>query len=104
MSQRVTVSPAVLDAIADGVVERLAVRALPSLTFNGTGYRGEPLSRRQLDVLTLLADGLTNEEIGQRLGVHRDTIKNHVVAILTATGARDRTHAVAIGLRAGIIR
>lgn len=109
MSQVLKVSPAVLDAIADGVVERLAVRAaairsLPSVIGSSTEYPGEPLTRRELDVLTLIADGLTNDEIGRRLGISGDTVKNHVVALLAKMNARARTQAVAIGMRTGIIR
>lgn len=46
-----------------------------------------------MGVLALMADGLTNREIGDRLGLSKDTIKNHVVSILEKTGCDRRMHA-----------
>jgi DNA-binding NarL/FixJ family response regulator len=57
------------------------------------------LSDRQLEVLTLVAAGLPNEEIGTELHVTLDTVKTHVQHILRALGARNRAHAVLLGFR-----
>lgn len=53
----------------------------------------ETLSERELEVLKLLADGLTNREIASRLFLAEGTVKNYVTNILGKIGARDRTQA-----------
>ena len=63
----------------------------------------EPLTAREREVLHLLASGLTNKEIGQRLGVTDHTIKFHVNGILGKLGAATRTEAVVQAARRGII-
>jgi DNA-binding CsgD family transcriptional regulator/pimeloyl-ACP methyl ester carboxylesterase len=55
----------------------------------------EPLSERELEVLSLLADGLSNQEIGNKLFITVGTVKTHVNAILGKLEAHNRTHAVA---------
>lgn len=65
--------------------------------------KGEAMTTREDEVLQLIADGLTNREIGDRLFVAEDTVKNHVKHLLAKLQARSRAHAVAIGLRAGTI-
>ena len=62
------------------------------------------LTPRELEVVTLLADGLTNETIGQRLGLSSRTVKTHVQNLLSKLDARDRTGAVARAFRLGLIR
>jgi DNA-binding NarL/FixJ family response regulator len=52
------------------------------------------LTRRQLDVLDLLAQGLSNQEIGERLGLNLSTVKTHVTGVLKALGVGSRTQAV----------
>jgi DNA-binding NarL/FixJ family response regulator len=63
----------------------------------------EELSPRELDVLRLIAGGNANKEIAARLSIGEDTVKRHVTNILGKLGANDRTHAVMIGLKRGII-
>jgi len=53
----------------------------------------EPLSEREVDILRLLAQGLTNREIAQRLYLAEGTVKNYVTNILSKIGVRDRTQA-----------
>jgi DNA-binding NarL/FixJ family response regulator len=60
------------------------------------------LTRRQLDVLSLLGEGLTNEEIARRLFLSARTVAHHVSAILRKLGARTRTEAVAAAASLGI--
>ena len=62
-----------------------------------------PLTERELDVLRLLAEGLSNAEISGRLFVEQTTVKYHLTGILQKTGARDRLQAVLWGIRAGVI-
>jgi DNA-binding NarL/FixJ family response regulator len=54
-----------------------------------------PITRRELEVITLIAEGLGNREIAARLGIREQTVKNHVNRIMTKLGARRR---VEIGL------
>jgi DNA-binding NarL/FixJ family response regulator len=61
------------------------------------------LSPRELEVLELLAQGLTNPEIGRRLGISSHTAKFHVAAILAKLGARTRTEAAVQGFRGGLL-
>jgi DNA-binding NarL/FixJ family response regulator len=63
----------------------------------------DELSSRELDVLQLIASGNANKEIAVRLSIVEDTVKSHVTNILAKLGANDRTHAVTIGLKRGII-
>jgi DNA-binding NarL/FixJ family response regulator len=62
----------------------------------------EPTAR-ELQVLTLIADGHDNNTIGGRLFIAEDTVKSHVRGLLQKLGARNRAHAVAVGCRRGLI-
>jgi DNA-binding NarL/FixJ family response regulator len=61
------------------------------------------LTPREIDVLRLIAGGNANKEIAARLSLTEETVKGHVKNILAKLGANDRTHAVTIGLKRGII-
>jgi DNA-binding NarL/FixJ family response regulator len=61
------------------------------------------LTARETEVLTLVADGLANREIAERLGTASGTIKIHVQNILDKLGASDRTQAVTIALQRGVL-
>lgn len=61
------------------------------------------LSPREVEVLTLVAQGLANKEIAVRIGTADGTVKMHVQNILAKLDATDRTHAVTIALKRGII-
>ncbi|MBV8551079.1 MAG: response regulator transcription factor [Acidobacteriaceae bacterium] len=61
------------------------------------------LTPREVEVLTLVARGLGNKEVGDVLGTAAGTVKAHVQSILSKLDAKDRTHAVTIALRRGII-
>lgn len=66
-------------------------------------FNEEALTLREVDVLRLIAEGNSNKQIADRLSMSQDTIKGYVRNILTKLGATDRTHAVTIGLKRGII-
>ena len=67
-------------------------------------YSGEDeLTPRELEVLKLIATGNSNKEIAARLAISDDTVKGHVTNILSKLGASDRTQAVTIGLKRGMI-
>jgi DNA-binding NarL/FixJ family response regulator len=63
----------------------------------------QPLTPRELEVLQLLADGLPNKSIAARLGISDQTVKYHVASISSKLGASNRTDAVRLGLRRGLI-
>jgi len=61
------------------------------------------LSPKEISVLTLIAGGNANKEIAAQLSVSEESVKSYVRSILAKLGANDRTHAVTIGLKRGII-
>jgi DNA-binding NarL/FixJ family response regulator len=63
----------------------------------------EALTPREVEVLRLVAGGNANKEIAAKLWLTEETVKSHVRNILAKLGANDRTHAVTIGLKRGII-
>ncbi len=63
----------------------------------------DALTSREIDVLRLIARGHANKLIADQLGITEDTVKGHVKNILSKLGASDRTHAVTIALKRGII-
>jgi NarL family two-component system response regulator YdfI len=63
----------------------------------------ESLTRRELEVLQMLAGGLSNKEIAARLNISDHTVKFHVASILGKLGAASRTEAVSIGIRRGLV-
>ena len=63
----------------------------------------DDLTPRQQEVLRLLAEGLETPEIARRLGVADETARNHIRALLRATGAHSRLEAVLLGFRHGVV-
>ena len=61
------------------------------------------LSAREIEVLRLIAGGNANKEIAVQLSITEETVKGHIKNILAKLDANDRTHAVTIGLKRGII-
>jgi len=61
------------------------------------------LSDREMDVLRLIVEGLSNKEIGERLGVAESTVKNHVNSVLAKLQVQDRTQAATTALKRGIV-
>jgi DNA-binding NarL/FixJ family response regulator len=88
-------SPAVTERVLRGI-DRIApafeASALP-----------EPLTKREREVLRLMAAGSSNKEIADALGAAEGTIKNHASRIFSKLGVRDRTRAVLKGLELGVI-
>ena len=62
------------------------------------------LTQRELDVLELLVSGQANREIAKSLFVSEETVKTHVKNLLAKLGAEDRTHAVSVALKRGLVR
>ena len=63
----------------------------------------DALTPREADILRLVASGNANKEIAARFFLTEETVKSHVRSILAKLGANDRTHAVTIGVKRGII-
>jgi DNA-binding NarL/FixJ family response regulator len=63
----------------------------------------DELTSREIDVLRLIAAGNANKQIADQLAIGEATVKSHVTNILSKLGANDRSHAVTIGLKRGII-
>ena len=61
------------------------------------------VTAREIEVLQLVADGLAGGQIARRLWVSEETVKTHVANALDKLGATSRAHAVAIGIRRGLI-
>jgi two-component system nitrate/nitrite response regulator NarL len=97
------IAPAAL-AVAAGhwVVDQRFVSALLHIG-EATGTVPTLLSPRELEVLSLLAEGLSNLDVAARLGISRHTAKFHVNAILDKLGATTRTEAVVLAARSGLL-
>jgi two-component system NarL family response regulator len=63
----------------------------------------DALSQREVDVLQLAATGNSNKRIAHALGLSEETIKTHMKNILSKLRVADRTHAVAVAARRGIL-
>ena len=87
-----------LDRSAPGAPPRLAVvPAIPAPV-----WPVDRLTDREAEVLRLLAEGLSNAEIAQRLFVSSATVKCHVAQVLRKLGVRDRVQAVVAAFRSGL--
>jgi DNA-binding NarL/FixJ family response regulator len=78
-------------------------RTAPGKWLQELSASANPLTTRELDIIHLIADGLSNHQISSRLRISDQTVKNHVTAILRKLGATDRAQAVLICLRSGWI-
>ncbi|MDG9700725.1 response regulator transcription factor [Streptomyces sp. DH37] len=97
-------------ASGDGILAPAVTGRLIAAFARGAPTRpeaGEALERltpREREVLLLVASGLTNAEIGERLGVSTGTVKTHVNALLGKLGLRDRVQATILAYDTGLIR
>jgi two-component system, NarL family, response regulator YdfI len=80
-----------------------ALPAAATATSQSLAELAEPLTRREREVLQMLAAGLGNKEIAARLNISDHTAKFHVASILGKLGAATRTEAVSLGIRRGLI-
>ena len=99
---------AALEAVASGLLVLHPSHARESLPASSAPSRAldelaESLTRRELEVLQMLAAGLSNKEIAARLNISDHTVKFHVGSILGKLGAASRTEAVSLGIRRGLV-
>ena len=80
----------------------LLAELLPETQIFGEAL-AEPLSSRELEVLDLLAEGLSNKLIAHRLNISEHTVKTHVASIFAKLGASSRTEAVSQAIRRGLV-
>lgn len=76
---------------------------------HSSGYLTEeghfiPLSQREMQILEYVTRGMLNKEIGNRLGISQQTVKNHMTSILKKLNVKDRTQAAVIAIRRGWVR
>jgi NarL family two-component system response regulator YdfI len=99
---------AALQAAAKGLLiihpaETNAILRSPEVASNPLAELTEPLTRREREVLQMLAGGFGNKEIAARLAISEHTVKFHVTSILGKLEVSSRTEAVSVGIRRGLI-
>jgi DNA-binding NarL/FixJ family response regulator len=86
-------------------VHRGMKRIEPAIALQIADYAGDPtVTPREIEVLQLVAAGNSNKLIARTLTLSEETAKTHVRNLIAKLGARDRTHAVTLGVRRGIIQ
>jgi ATP/maltotriose-dependent transcriptional regulator MalT len=90
------------------VVERVVVREVPAngaapFVRNGAAVESLGITPRELEILELIAAGLSNREIAGRIFVSENTVKTHSSRLFDKLGARRRTQAVQLGKERGLI-
>ena len=86
--------------------ETVIVREVPApqfFTLNETRLRELGITRRELEILELIANGLSNREIAEKLFVSENTVKTHSSRLFNKLSARRRTQAVQMGKELGLI-
>jgi len=86
--------------VADGILVAGRSRVTAD---DGDGWIDQPLTPREIEVLQLLAEGLSNKSIADRLAISDQTVKFHVASISSKLGAANRTDAVRLAIRRGLI-
>jgi DNA-binding NarL/FixJ family response regulator len=81
----------------------MLARLLPRLSRTGNGARPQELTEREREVLNLLADGLTNAAIADRLVVSVHTVRNHIANLSAKLGAHSKLEALSIAVREGLL-
>lgn len=98
---------AAVRAAADGemlVSSDMLARLLPRMGRAEPRGGGYDLTPRELEVLALLVEGTPNQELAARMGISRNTVRNHVQNLLTKLGVHSRLEAVALASREGLLR
>lgn len=88
-------------AVTRGLVGRFGDRVRPSTSDDDQRLSG--LTAREAEVFRLIAEGLSNAEIADRLVISHETVKTYVSRILTKLALRDRVQAVILAYRTGVV-
>ena len=91
-------------ARARGILESVLQPVSAGRPADGPGPTTNPLSSREVEVLRLVADGLTNQEIAERLFLSDHTVHRHLANILNKLSVGSRAAAVARATREGLVR
>lgn len=97
---------AAIEAVAAGWVvisPEMMESLLPEMLNLSEATLSSPLTAREMEVLTLVAEGVGNKTIAKRLGISEHTVKFHVGSIFTKLNVSSRTEAVRVGARQGMI-
>jgi DNA-binding NarL/FixJ family response regulator len=90
------------DALLSPAVTKRVIRQFARLRHPGPPEAVAELTARELDIFRLIADGLSNAEIGERLFIGETTVKTHVTHILQKLDLRDRVQAVVLAYQTGL--
>ena len=85
------------------IVKEVPVPAIQPFTVNEQRLKDLGITRRELEILELIAQGMSNREIAGKLFVSENTVKTHSSRLFDKLGARRRTQAVQIGKESGLI-
>jgi len=86
------------------VVKEVPVRVSEPFVINEAGVRDLGITKRELEILELIARGMSNREIAEKLFVSENTVKTHSSRLLDKLSAKRRTQAVQIAKELGLIR
>ena len=86
------------------IVKQIPVPAAEPFTLNAAEVRRLGITKRELEILELIAQGLSNREIAKKLFVSENTVKTHSSRLFDKLSAKRRTQAVQIGKEIGLIR
>jgi len=92
-----------LVGIAEDADLVVSERVVSTAASGALARAGVALTTRELDVLRLVARGLSNKEIAADLRITTHTVKYHLAAVLEKLGVRSRTEAVSLGVRKGLV-
>jgi DNA-binding NarL/FixJ family response regulator len=90
------------DALLSPAITKRVIKQFTRLRRPAPPKELDELTAREQDILRLIADGLSNSEIGQRLYISETTVKTHVTHILQKLGLRDRVQAVVLAYQTGL--
>ena len=90
--------PIEYNPMANALLARQLGRA-PQADLSSADRLGCPLTRRELEILTLVAQGCSNRQVAGRIAIQEQTVKNYLSSVLRKTEASDRVHAVTTALR-----
>ena len=86
------------------IIKQIPVPAAEPFTLNAAEIRRLGITKRELEILELIAQGLSNREIAEKLFVSENTVKTHSSRLFDKLSAKRRTQAVQIGKEIGLIR